>query len=129
MPVDFVWDDDARTVLRYRASGVWNWNDFHKTVKISTFQFDRLNADIDTIFDLRGSARMPAGAVGHLRTLGKPDHARRRPRAIVIGADDAVQAQLGAVDGVYRADGQQLHFVPDDDAAQALLAAWRAEAP
>ena len=48
MPLDFVWDDDAKTVIRYRARGRWNWNDFHKTVRISTFQLDRL--DHDTTF-------------------------------------------------------------------------------
>lgn len=125
MPLDFVWDDDAKTVIRYRARGRWNWNDFHKTVRISTFQLDRLDHDVDTILDLSESERLPAGAVGHLRTLGKADHAHRLPRAIVVGADAAVQSQLGAVDGVYRAEGQSLYFVANEDEAQRLLAKWR----
>ena len=126
MPVDFVWEDDDKTVIRYRALGQWNWNDFHKTVRISTFQLERLDHAIETLFDLTGSSRLPAGAVGHLRTLGKADHERRRPRAIVIGADAALQRQVGAVDGVYAAEDQLLHFVPTEAAAQELLMLWRA---
>lgn len=126
MPVDFVWDDAEKTVIRYRALGTWNWSDYHKMVRISTFHLDTLDHSVDTLFDLTGSTRMPAGAVGHLRMLGKADHAHRRPRAIIIGADETLQTQLGAVAGVYRADGQLLQFVADEAEAQAVLAAWRA---
>ena len=126
MPVDYVWEDDDKTVIRYRVQGLWNWNDFHKTVRISTFQLDRLTHDVDTLLDLTGSAKLPAGAVGHLRTLGKADHARRRPRAIVIGAAAAQPQQVGAVDGVYQAENQLLHFVPTDAAARELLLLWQA---
>lgn len=126
VPVDFVWEDPDRTVIRYRALGVWNWNDFHKVIRISTFQLDRLDHDVDTLFDLTASSRLPAGAVGHLRTLGKADHPRRRPRAIVIGADETLQRQVGAVEGVYAAEDQMLHFVPTDAAARELLLLWQA---
>lgn len=124
MAFDFVWDDDSRRVIRYRAIGQWNWNDFHRTVRVSTFHLDRLDQPVETVLDLRQSARTPAGAVGHLRSLGKQDHARRSARAVVIGLDAATQHQIGAVDGVYTAPDQLIRFVDSDDEARAVLAAW-----
>ncbi|MFO7321345.1 MAG: hypothetical protein DIU68_006420 [Chloroflexota bacterium] len=127
MAFDFVWDDEARRVIRYRAMGQWNWNDFHRTVRVSTFHLDNLDHPVETVLDLRQSARTPAGAVGHLRSLGKKDHANRLPRAIVIGLDAETQRALGAVDGVYRANEQLIRFVDSEEEAQAILAEWMGE--
>jgi hypothetical protein len=126
MTVEIKWVDEDKTAICYVAMGDWNWNEFHKKVKISTFQLDRLEHDVDTVLDLTGSVRLPAGAVGHLRMLGKVDHPRRRPRAIIIGADAALQQQMGAQDGVYATEGQLIHFVKDAQAARDLLFLWQA---
>lgn len=126
MPIEIEWVDADNTAIRYRAIGQWNWNEFHKKIKISTFQLDRLEHDVDTILDLTGSSRIPAGAVGHLRMMGKADHPRRRPRAIIVGADAALQQQIGAQEGVYAAEDQLIHFVPDAAAARELLLLWQA---
>jgi hypothetical protein len=126
MGFDFSWDNADKTVIRYRAEGAWTWNDFHKHVRRSTFALDALERPVETIFDLGASARLPAGAIGHLRSIGKQDHAKRRPRAVVIGVPESLQAQLGARGGVYESDGQLIHFVRDGAEARAVVAAWLA---
>ncbi len=125
MAFRIAWDDDAKTVIRYVAEGNWSWKDLHGHVRLSTFALDRLDHPVESILDLSQSARMPAGAVGHLRSLGKQDHPNRRPRIIVIGVDREIQQQLGAVDGIYQTREQLIHFVNNDAEAQAVLTAWR----
>ena len=39
---------------------------------------------------------------------------------------ETLQQQIGAVEGVYASEGQMLHFVPDEAAAQQLLLLWQA---
>lgn len=129
MAFKLAWDNDEKTVLRYVAEGVWNWNDLHKHARLATFALDNAPQPVETILDLSRSARTPSGAVGHLRSLGKRDHPKRQPRLLVIGLDHATQEALGAVDGVYRAAGQMLRFVDNEAEAQKVLAEWRAEPP
>jgi len=124
MTFDFRWDNDQQTVLRYLASGDWNWNDLHKHMRGSTLWLDHLDHNVETIIDLRGGSKLPGGAVAHLRSLGKQMHARSRARTIILGVDPAVQQQLGAVDGVYRTSSQLIHFAGSDDEAQAILKEW-----
>lgn len=125
MPFEFVWGDESKTVVHYVAAGRWNWNDYHKIVRISTFSFGSLDHKIEAVVDLRGGEGMPAGAVGHVRMMGKPSHPNRTPRAIVLGVPPDVQRALGAVDGVAGTPEQQLVFVETDEQVKAVLAGWR----
>lgn len=128
MSFDFHWDDDAKTVMRYVAAGAWNWNDFHKHMRRSRLVFDQVGHDqpIEAIIDLSGGAKLPAGAVGHLRSLGKDEHPQRTRRVVIIGVDAATQAQLGAEDGAVQAAFALIRFVDSDDDARAVIAAWQA---
>ncbi len=127
MSFDFRWDNPEQTVLRYAADGDWNWNDLHKHMRRSTLWFDPLDHPVETIIDLRGGARMPGGAVGQLRSLGKKLHRNSRARTIIMGVDAELQHQLGAVAGVYQTPDQLIRFAATDAEAAAILAEWAAE--
>lgn len=127
MPVDYGWGDDAHTIMRLSASGSWNWRDFHKAFQRSIMRMFEVTHPIDVIIDLRGSDKLPAGAVGHVRSLGKSMHVNMPPRLIMIGVDEALQAQLNVTDGVYQTKEALIRFVEDDEAAMAVLREWRGE--
>lgn len=127
MGVDFRWDDDAQTVMRVLAEGTWNWNDFHKTMRRATFWFDATKHPVEMVIDLRGSTKLPAGALAHIRSLGKRIHPRGRDRVVIIGLDEAVAQPLGGADGIYRDSEREIRFVSSDADAQAILDQWRAE--
>lgn len=129
MPVDFEWDDPGKTILRFRATERWDWNEFHKHLRRCTLRIDESDHPVDLIFDLRGTERMPAGSVGHLRSLGKSIHAQHPPRAVVIGVDDDLQAQLGVSAGALRGVDRLLRFAADDSEAYAIIADWRDRLP
>lgn len=122
MGVEFKWDNDARTRLRYVVAGAWNWTEFHRAVRVSIFALYNAGEAVDVILDLRGGDRLPAGAVGHLRTVGKKTHAKLTGRAVVIGLDEATIRQLIPGGGRVLVLGEQrIHFVADDAEALAVL--------
>lgn len=129
MSFDFRWDNPEQTVLRYVADGDWNWNDLHKHLRRSTLWLDTLDHPVETIIDLRSGSRMPGGAVGQLRSLGKQLHRNSRARTIIMGVPAELQRQLGAVEGVYRTPEQLIRFAATDAEAAAILAEWASDSP
>jgi hypothetical protein len=127
MPFDFRWDNDEKTIMRYVAEGAWNWNDFHKHLRRSTLCLDEVDHPVETIIDLRSGNKLPAGAVGHLRSTGAKTHANHTGRAVILGVDAETQRRLGAVDGVYQDSERLLRFVETDEAAYRVIAEWRAQ--
>ena len=124
MSIDFAWDNDDQTVLRLVATAPWNWNDFHKGMRRATFLLDTVDHPVELIIDLRQSNTLPAGALGHVRSLGKPLHPNMRTRLIIIGLDPSVAGPLGGADGIYQVGERLIHFVKTDDEAQAVIVAW-----
>ena len=125
MSFDVQWDNDEKTVLRFAAGERWDWNEFHKRMRLSQFMLDRVDHPVEAIIDLSQSVKMPAGAVGHLRSLGKQDHPNRTPRIVIIGVDPTLRQQLGSADGVYRTPTQLIRFVSSDTDARRIIAEWQ----
>lgn len=126
MPVEFRWDNDEKTIMRYVAQGAWNWNEFHKNMRRSTLWFDQVNHPVDVIVDLRGGNRLPAGAIGHLRSIGTKTHGNSTGRAVILGVDADIQRKLGAVNGVYHDHERLLRFADSDEEAYRVIADWSA---
>jgi hypothetical protein len=127
MSVDFRWDNDEQTVIRFVAEGVWNWNDFHKNVRRATFWFDSVKHPVETIIDLRGTTKLPAGAMGHIRSLGKRIHPHGRDRVVIIGLDKSIADPLGGADRTYHDSERLIRFVDTDVEAQAIITQWITE--
>ncbi len=123
--IHFDWDNDDKTIMRYRVEGLWNWNEFHKTLRRSTLRFDEVSHPIDTIIDLRKGVKLPAGAIGHLRSLGTKNHPNGVARTVIIGVDPTLQTAIGAVGGLYWDDGRMIHFAASDEDAYEVIARWR----
>ena len=125
----FGWYDDDKTALLYAARGQWTWRDYHAAVRMSLFSLHGHDRIADSVIDFRGSERdrLPGGLAAHARTFGKRLHPGLSGRAVVIGLGAEAETALG-VDGARRINGAdgEIRFVDDDDAAQAVLAAWRA---
>jgi hypothetical protein len=111
--------------MRYITQGAWNWNEFHKNMLRSTLWLDQVKHLVDVIVDLRGGDRLPAGAIGHLRSIGTKSHANSTGRAVILGVDTETQRRLGAINGVYQDHERLLIFVDSDEEAYRLIAEWR----
>lgn len=124
MPVDFKWDNDEKTILRVVAVMPWNWNDFHKAMRRASFLLDTVKHDVDLLIDLRQSIKLPAGALGHIRSLGVAIHPNNPDRAVILGLDETIAGPLGGDDRTYSDGTRLLRFVESDDEAQAVIEGW-----
>ena len=121
MPIKIAWDNDEKTVLRVNAVDRWNWNDFHKNMRVATFWLDTVDHVVEVIVDFRQSAKLPAGALGHIRSLGGQIHPNSRNRIIIIGLEESVSKLLGGDDGIYQTGSRLIRFVENDEEAQAVI--------
>ena len=126
MPIDVRWDNDDKTVIRLVATDSWNWNDFHKRLRQAATWFYAVLHPVELVLDLTGTTKMPAGALGHLRSLGKRIAPQGRDRLLIIGLESGLAQTLGGADGRYSPDDRLLRFVSTEDEAQAVLAEWLA---
>lgn len=127
MAVEFDWDNEAQTILRFTAVTPWNWNDFHKTMRRATFWLDSVNHPVEMMLDFRQTTKLPAGALGHIRSLGTAIHPNSSNRLVIIGLDESVAGSLGGDDRTYQDAIRLIRFVDTDDEARAIIAAWQAE--
>jgi len=124
------WDDkDTQTVMRFRAEGVWNWNDYHKAVRMAMFTLHKHDKPVDVIVDLSGTDHLPGGALAHVRSFGKRLNPNMTGRAVVIDLDaDTERALLAGNDARLLRHGEQtIYFVDSDAEARALLNVLQAE--
>jgi len=121
--VDFNWYDPDKTVLRFTVSGRWTWGDLHRQLKRATLWLDAHDRPVTALIDLRGGERLPAGIVGHVRSLPNSfAHPRASGRLILIGVPHDARAVLQAADDRLTVGDVTLCFVADDDAVSAVLA-------
>ncbi len=129
MPFRFEWRDPGKRAICYIAEGDWNWKDYHQAVRASAFTLMSAEGRVDSVIDLRGSARsgLPAGAAAHLRSFGRKTQARLSGRAAVIGMP-ALDVE-GIYDGVLETADGQVRFLESEADLDALLTEWAADPP
>ncbi len=128
MPLNSTLDEERGDVLYLLPTPPWNWNDLHKGMRRAALQLPQAGDPVELVLDLRQAGNLPAGAFGHIRSLGIALHPRMRNRLLVIGLEPTIAGMLGGADGVYSDGRRLLRFVDDEQAATAVLAQWRLEA-
>ena len=132
MPIQFQWYDETKRAMRYIAEGDWNWKDYHQAVRAAAFSLTAVEHPVDSVIDLRASARpsLPAGGGAHVRSFGRVTSACLSGRAAVIGlpAGEADRLGLSAERTLATSDGF-VQFVESDMELAQLLAEWAANPP
>lgn len=127
MAVRFEWYDPGKRVMRYIAEGQWNWHDYHRAVRISTFSMMNHPHSVHTLVDLRGSTRaaLPAGFGAHARTFGKRFTPALSGKAIVLGVTpEQIPPNILDEDGTLETPDGRVYFAQSEDEARALLQSW-----
>ena len=125
MPFKFKWDNPEKTVMRYSAEGHWNWNDYHKVTRASTFSMHQLSHTVDAFIDLRGGLNMPAGARAHIRTLVNRHVPQQSGRVVILGMPREIEAQVGAAERTLQINEGVIRFVDTEEQAYTVLNMWR----
>ncbi len=132
MSIRFEWYDESKRAMRYVAAGHWNWKDYHQAVRAAAFSLTADDHPVDSVIDLRGSARpsLPAGASAHVRSFGRVTSARLTGRAAVIGLPAGEEERLGlSPERTLPTSDGFVQFVESDMELAELLAEWAAYPP
>ncbi|MDE0610846.1 MAG: hypothetical protein OXH77_13165 [Anaerolineaceae bacterium] len=128
MPLNSTLNEESGDVLVLMPTPPWNWNDLHKGMRRAALQLGQAGPPVELLLDLRQAGKLPAGAFGHIRSLGVALHPRMRNRLLVIGLEPTLKGMLGGRAGIYRDSKRVLRFVDDETEAAAVLALWRRDA-
>lgn len=132
MPVHFKWLDEDKRVMRYSAQGHWNWKDYHQAVRASAFSLSAVEHPVDSVIDLRRSARssLPAGASAHVRSFGRRTQSQLTGRAAVIGMPEGEAERLGFLPERRLPTGDGfVQLVESEAQLERLLARWAGRPP
>src|SRR5690349_8975095 len=83
MGIEVIWDDEAKTVIRYILDGAWTWGDLKDAVATSNGMVEEVDYLVHFIYDSRTSAGVPPNALYSLRGLIGKGHKRTGYSVIV----------------------------------------------
>jgi hypothetical protein len=63
MNIDVIWDNDEKTIVRYRFKPRWNWGDLHVAMKEASALVDTVTQGVDVIMDVTSASLIPSGAI------------------------------------------------------------------
>lgn len=123
MPIQVVWDNDARTAIRYILTNRWTWEE----VRAAEAEAFALDATTDhpfvTIIDLTDAKTVPAGSFfteGRQLMSRKPAHAHNT--MVVVGAMGLFQTLYKALHRLYgKRYEDTVVFVPTLEQARQLV--------
>jgi len=111
MTAAFRWQDADQTRLLFTVTGLWTWGDLHRQLKRAALWLDTHERPVTAVIDLRGGWRLPAGVVGHVRSLPNSfQHPRASGTLIVLGVPNDAQRSLGAVGDQITVGGMIIRF-------------------
>jgi hypothetical protein len=122
MPIQQRHAQADRSITWFTTAGAWTWAELYRFANVW-----RINLGASAVpaavavLDLRG-ARMPAGSVGHVRSLGGASSlfAHQKVRGLVLlGIDAATQEAVGAQAGLLPGTAFPLWFAADETDADA----------
>ncbi len=124
MSVHVSWDDEAHTILHYKAEGRWRWTELFNAVKEGHALNSDTSHEVYAIVNLENSLGIPPSAVtqfGTLSTLKRPN-----TRVVVFVAGGGfVSALIKTFNRVYHGAGVQSCWVAQMSEAYALIARER----
>lgn len=124
MPANVIWDDEARTVVRYVMQGQWEWAEFRPIVDEARAMITSQTHPVGIIADLRESGPLPGEAIPTLKYMAEitPDNACA---FVVVGGSRFVRAIGGIFRRIYPRLGLTPQFADTLEEARALIAEAR----
>lgn len=122
MPIQIIWDNEEKTVLRASYIGRWTWEELYVEIDQSNALLDSVEHNVDIIHDWSQSARIPPDAMVHARNLIPKIHPRVRVN-IHVGVDSSFTMLWKIFARVYSAIAgrKKFYFVNTIEEARALL--------
>ena len=130
MNIEIVWDNEAKSILRYIYGRSWTWTDFNAAAKTAYAMLDTVDHKVSVIMDFQNANIIPQGAITQVqRAFSTPRH-KNISTTVIVGssANTFLQAIAGVGRKLSRANDWQLTFVSTlPEAYEALAPKDKAE--
>jgi len=86
MAMTVVWDDDARTIIRYDIDGSWTWDDYQATLHELNSLLDTVDHKVAIIINIRSDKWIPEDAFNRFNRDMRQRHPNIGPLQVFVGA-------------------------------------------
>lgn len=123
MGISVQWDNPEKTIVRWDYDPGWSWDDFFTAQKQIEALVDSVGHRVDMILDVRNSPDVPQDMPDHFHGM-TPTRLRRRVM-IIVGANSAMEAMLGAYAKYQPGAGKGIVVADTLEKARAMIANLR----
>ena len=96
MPVRVEWFDGEQTVIHWKMSGDWTWEEYTSARRRLAVMQNNLGYLVDHIYDVRKSNGLPPNALSQFLSASKSMHPNTSGMVVVVGGS-MLARQLGGV--------------------------------
>jgi len=121
MPIELLWDNDHKTILRYDISGSWAWDELHTARETVLVMIDEATSPkIGTIIHfVDGKIGIPGDVTKHLSKFGDKSHPKAA-LSVIVGAGMMMKLAFGGFQSAFRVTtGKKIDFDYADTLDQA----------
>ncbi|NWF68280.1 MAG: hypothetical protein HXY40_04280 [Chloroflexi bacterium] len=100
MPVTVQWDDDAHTIIYFRLTAPWSWDDYEHGDQQVRALLDSVNHTVDIILDFASMGMLPLNSFPYIRRAAIDIHPNQGMVAI-LGINAFLRMLGNAMEAVY----------------------------
>lgn len=120
MGIEVLWDNEAKTIIRYIYAPDWTWQDFEQAAETSTSMAGTVTHSVGIIADFSQGAPPPMGALAKFKRAQETAPPNLSGIAIV-GGGVFINTLVNAFSRVYRRLGENLIVTGSLDDARTRL--------
>ena len=123
MPIIVDWDDDQKTVICYRYTGKWTWDEYGAAVETATRLIDSVGHKVDIIGDFSEGVLVPSHALSNFR---KSWNLRQPTGTVVLVINSSfLESMVNVFRRLYAEIGSRLYVTKSLEEARSLIASKR----
>lgn len=92
MNIEVLWDDEAKTAIRYVYKEAWDWNDYYAAINAADQLLDCVSYQVAAIHDFRSASMLPKGAITHMQKGFAAKRHRNLGMLVFVGANMFIQS-------------------------------------
>lgn len=126
MPVNMLWDDAEKSILRFEYQGKWTWEEVNNMMAQANVELTAVPHRVDTIHDFTSSSSgLPSNVLSHASSLSRQIPAQAG-MSVVVGSSALINTLLSIFTKVYPQFASRYKSASTLDAAYALIEHSRA---
>jgi hypothetical protein len=122
MGIQVVWDDDAKTIIRYSFERSWTWAEFETAQREAHAKIDTVTHKVGVIIGGPADATLPLNMLSHIRSGLRNKHPRTCVAVLLIYTPFQ-RALFNAAISLTRRSSAIFHAASSVDEARALITA------